>query len=303
MIYPVSCGEKILYPATPGSLAVRQKKKQFRWTHRAVLMSNYGCRTRQCYLGVWAMRHVLFLLGLVFLFTCASYAQSSAANPLLLAAPFTISSTGDVSAVSASPSSATLSLSPASVAPSPGDSFAANPFSTAPVSSASAPNAAPDPQYVQGVFVNYNWRAYIGYTFTHFSAQGGISRNQNGFNWGITYYLNSWFGVEGEMFATHDSPNNESSWFLFGGGGPRFRWEARRGIEVFAHALVGYSHLTPQTAFGTQEAFGYELGGGADFPTPWRRIDLRAGADMIGTRYFSNNQFNPKVYGGVVFKF
>src|SRR5579864_1140417 len=261
-------------------------------------MSNYGCRTRQCYLGVWAMRHVLFLLGLVLFVTGSSYAQSSPANPLLLAAPFTISSTGDVSAVSASPSLTALSLSPASDASSSGESFAANPFS-----SATTPAPAPDPQYVQGVFVNYNWQAYIGYTFTHFSAQGGISRNQNGFNWGIVRYFNSWFGIEGEMFATHDSPNNQSSWFLFGGGGPRFRWEARRGIEVFAHALVGYSHLTPQTAFGTQEAFGYELGGGADFPTPLRRIDLRVGADMIGTRYFGNNQFNPKVYGGVVFKF
>jgi len=269
-------------------------------------MSNYGRRTRQCYLGVWAMRHVLFLFGLVLLVTGASYAQSSSANPLLLAAPFTISSTsstGDVSAVSASASSTALSLSPASVAPSSGDSLAANPFSSASVSSGSAPSAAPDPQYVQGVFFNYNWRAYLGYTYTHFSAQGGISRNQNGFNLGIVRYFNSWFGIEGEMFATHDSPNNQSSWFLFGGGGPRFRWQARRGIEVFAHALGGYSHLTPQTAFGNQEAFGYELGGGADFPTRWRRIGLRAGADMIATRYFGNNQFNPKIYGGVVFKF
>ena len=159
------------------------------------------------------------------------------------------------------------SLSPAANASGSGESFAPNPFSSSP-----APAPVPDPQYVQGVFVNYNWQAYIGYTFTHFSAQGGISRNQNGFNWGIVRYFNSWFGIEGEMFAMHDSPNNQSSWFLFGGGGPRFRWEARRGIEVFAHALVGYSHLTPETAFGTQEAFGYELGGGADFPTPWRRV-------------------------------
>ena len=247
------------------------------------------------------MRHVLFLLGLVFLVTCASYAQSSAVNPLLLAAPFTISSTGVVSASPTPASSTALSPSPASVALSPGDSLAANPFSSAPASG--APNAAPDPQYVQGVFVNYDWEAYLGYTFTHFSAQGGISRNQNGFDWGIVRYFNSWFGVEGQMFATHDSPNNESSWFLFGGAGPRFRWQARRGIEVYAHALIGYSHLTPQTAFGDQEAFGYELGAGADFPTPWRRIVFRAGADMIGTRYFSNNQFNPKVYGGIAFKF
>src|SRR5580704_10922418 len=125
----------------PPSLVRSPEKKQFRWTHRAILMSNYGCSTRQCYLGVWAMRHVLFLLGLVFLVTCASYAQSSAANPLLLAAPFTISSTGDVSAVSTSASPTVQSLSLVSVAPGSADSFAANPFSSAPASSASAPNA------------------------------------------------------------------------------------------------------------------------------------------------------------------
>jgi len=243
------------------------------------------------------MRHVLYLLGLVLFVTGTSRAQSAAANPLLLAAPFTISSTGAISLVSTSSPSTSLSLWPASVGP--GDTID-NPFSSAP---APNPAPAPDPQYVQGVFVNYNWQAYLGYTYDHFSAKGGISRNQNGFNWGIVRYFNSWFGIEGEMFATHDSPNNESSWFLFGGGGPRFRWQARRGIEVFAHGLVGYSHLTPQTAFGKQEAFGYELGGGADFPTPWRRVGLRAGADMVGTRYFSDNQFNPKVYGGVFFKF
>jgi hypothetical protein len=247
------------------------------------------------YLGVWAMRHVLFLFGLVLFVTGASSAQSSAANPLLLAAPFTISSTGVVSTVSTLSPATALSLSPASAA---SNSAIDNPFSTAP-----APNPAPDPQYVQGVFVNYYWQAYVGYTYTHFSARAGISRNQNGFNVSIVRYFNSWFGIEGEMFATHDSPNNQSSWFLFGGGGPRFRWQARRGIEVFAHGLVGYSHLTPQTAFGSQDALGYEVGGGADFPTPLRRVGLRVGADMIGTRYYHDNQFNPKAYGGVVFKF
>ncbi|MGH9746768.1 MAG: hypothetical protein ACRD59_11740 [Candidatus Acidiferrales bacterium] len=162
---------------------------------------------------------------------------------------------------------------------------------------------SPDPQYVQGVFVNYNWQVYLGYTFDHFSGPQGISRNQNGFNYSLVYYFNSWFGLDGEMMATHDSPNGQSSWFLFGAGGPRFRWAAPKGIEVWAHALVGYSHLTPQTAFGNQGSFGYEVGGGADFPTPWRRLALRAGADMVGTTYFNDNQFTPKAFGGVVFKF
>ncbi|MGA8143288.1 MAG: hypothetical protein WB987_05295 [Candidatus Acidiferrales bacterium] len=244
------------------------------------------------------MRHVLFLLGVVFLLTGTSSAQNNSVNPLLLAAPFSMSSSGNISAPSTSSSTSTLySLSPTpaatgSVAP------AANPFS-----SGSAPNLAPDPQYVQGVFTNYSWQAYIGYTFFHFSGPHGISRNQNGFNYSLVYYFNSWFGLEGEMMATHDSPSNQSSWFLFGGGGPRVRWQAPKGIELFAHALVGYSHLTPQTPFGKQEAFGYEAGGGADFSTPFRRLALRVGADMVGTQYYNDNQFNPKAYAGIVFKF
>src|ERR1700736_211249 len=83
-------------------------------------------------LGVWAMRHVLCLLGLVLFVTGASSAQSSSTNPLLLATPFSLSSSGAVSAAATSPSLAT----------SPGEPIA-NPFSGAP-----ATNASPDPQYV-----------------------------------------------------------------------------------------------------------------------------------------------------------
>jgi hypothetical protein len=247
--------------------------------------------------GNWAMRHVLIVLGVVLFVTGSSSAQSNPENPLLLAAPFSINST-DAGSLSSTSSSPSLAYSPPKETAAPVVALAANPFPSAPALATSA-----EPQYVQGVFVNYSWQVYAGYTFDHFDGPHGISRNQNGFNYSLVYYFNSWFGLDGEMMATHDSPNNQSSWFLFGGGGPRFRWEARKGIELWAHALVGYSHLTPQTAFGNQGAFGYELGGGADFPTPFRRLALRAGIDMVGTRYFNDNQYNPKVFGGVVFKF
>src|SRR4029077_14629249 len=148
------------------------------WKHDALVI-----------LGVWAMRHVLCLLGLVLFVTGASSAQSSSTNPLLLAAPFSLSSSGAVSAAFTSPSSTPYSLSSTAFATSPGEPVA-NPFSSVP-----ATNASPDPQYVQGVFVNYNWQAYLGYTYTHFGAQHGISRNLNGFNLGIAYYFRTWFGV------------------------------------------------------------------------------------------------------------
>jgi hypothetical protein len=247
------------------------------------------------------MRHILLLLGMVFFVTGISSAQSSPANPLLLAAPFSMSATGAVYAASpastSSSPSAPLSFAPASDSSAP-VALAPNPFSTA-----AAATPAADPQYVQGVFTNYNWQAYVGYTYFHFSGQHGNDRNMNGFNFSVVYYFNNWFGLDGEMMATHDNFNRTSDWFLFGGGGPRVRWLAPKGIEVWGHALIAFSHLTPQTAFGKQEALAYELGGGADFPTPFRRLSLRVGADMVGSQYFHDNQFSPKAFAGAVFKF
>jgi hypothetical protein len=245
------------------------------------------------------MRYFLILAGVVLLVTGSSSAQSSPVNPLLLAAPFSISppAAESLNLSSSASSSTAYSLSSAAIV-TPAAAPAANLFPPAPTM-----NLSPDPQYVQGVFVNYSWQAYAGYSFFRFDGPHGISRNQNGFNYSLVYYFKSWFGVDGEVMATHDSPHGQSSWFVFGGGGPRFRWSAPKGIELWAHALVGYSHLTPQTPFGKQEAFAYALGGGADFPTPFRRLGLRVGADMVGTRYFNDNQFNPKAFAGVVFKF
>jgi hypothetical protein len=164
---------------------------------------------------------------------------------------------------------------------------------------------SPEPQYVQGVYQQYSWQAYVGYTFFRFyeSSHPTVRENQNGANWSIVYYFKDWFGIDGEMSATYGTQNRQDSWFLFGGGGPRFRWLAPRGIEVWAHALIGGSHFTPQTPFGKQEALAFEVGGGVDLRTPFPRLGLRLGADMIGSRYFSTYQYSPKVSAGLVFKF
>src|SRR6201987_5178574 len=88
------------------------------WKHDALVI-----------LGVWAKRLVLFLVGLVLCVTGASSAQTSSTNPLLLAAPFSLSSSGAVSAAATSPSSTSYSPSLASLATSPGEPIA-NPFSS-----------------------------------------------------------------------------------------------------------------------------------------------------------------------------
>jgi hypothetical protein len=122
-------------------------------------------------------------------------------------------------------------------------------------------------------------------------------------NWSIAYYWKDWLGFEGEMAATKGTQFGQNSWFLFGGGGPRFRWSGPRGLELWGHVLVGGSHFTPQTSFGKQEAFAYEAGGGVDAHSPWPRLGFRVGADMVGSHYFSTYQYSPKIFAGVVFKF
>lgn len=253
------------------------------------------------------MRHILALFGILLLLTLSASAQTTPRNSMLSALPF------------ASPFS-----SPSGTPPSPGalpsESLVSGASSLSSVdvaatgeasisSAATGPNLtldpSPEPQYVQGVYQQYSWQAYVGYTFFRFyeTSHPTVRENQNGANWSIVYYLKDWFGIDGEMSATYGTQNGQDSWFLFGGGGARFRWLAPRGIEAWAHALVGGSHFTPQTPFGKQESLAYEVGGGVDLRTPFPRLGLRFGADMIGSRYFSTHQYSPKVSAGLVFKF
>jgi len=158
---------------------------------------------------------------------------------------------------------------------------------------------------VQGVYQKYAWQAYVGYTFFRFyeSSHPTLRENQNGVNWSIVRYWKDWLGLDGEMSATYGTQGGQDSWFLFGGGGPRFRWSGPRGLELWGHALFGGTHFTPQTAFGPQEAFAYEVGGGVDIGGHYKRWAVRLSGDMIGSHYFSTYQFSPKFSAGFVFKF
>jgi hypothetical protein len=252
------------------------------------------------YWGIKAMRHFLVLMGTVILVTLSAAAQGTARNPLLVALPF--------GGPFAAPPSVTSPVSPAWVVAnlSATDSPASGAITTG-ISGSPAPSVTvdPEPQVVLSVHQEYSWQAYVGYSFFRFyeSSHPTIRENQNGANWSIVYYWKDWLGFEGEMAATHGDQFHQSSWFLFGGGGPRFRWSGPRGIELWGHALFGGSHFTPQTSFGKQEAFAYEVGGGADFRSPWPRLGYRVGADMVGSHYFSTYQYSPKVFAGIVFKF
>jgi hypothetical protein len=231
------------------------------------------------------MRYVSFLIVAILLVVINAGAQVNVVNP-----------------------PATEAFPQVALMASPGESFGFTglPATTVGIAGATLPAASPavePPQYVQSVYENYAWQAYIGYEYLRLYQAPGFTKNTNGFTYSMVYYINNWFGLDGELDATHLSELGTDGWFLMGGGGPRFRWSAPRGLELWAHAVGGYSHLTPQTAFGSEHAPAFEAGGGVDIRAFNRRLAYRIEADMMGTHYYNTWQYSPKITAGIVIKF
>ena len=198
----------------------------------------------------------------------------------------------------------------ASETPDRFDSVALVPSVTLPDSTAggaSASNSASAPQTqtkVLNVFHTYAFQAYGGYTFVRFYAFPNLAANRNGVDVSMSYFFRKGlFGVEGAVTGTFGSIGGETSDFAFYGGGPRVRWSAWRGLQVWGHGLVGDSHFSPQFANLTKDGLSYELGGGVDIPSHWRRLMYRGEVDMIGSRLFNTTQYSPKLSAGIVFEF
>ena len=198
----------------------------------------------------------------------------------------------------------------ASETPDRFDSVALVPSVTLPDSTAggaSASNSASAPQTqnkVLNVFHTYAFQAYGGYTFVRFYAFPNLAANRNGVDVSMSYFFRKGlFGVEGAVTGTFGSIGGETSDFAFVGGGPRFRWSAWRGLQVWGHGLVGDGHFSPQFSHLTTDGLSYELGGGVDIPSHWRRFMYRGEVDMIGSRLYSTTQYSPKVSAGIVFEF
>jgi|SRR5580704_4856192 hypothetical protein len=231
------------------------------------------------------MRYVSFLIGAILVVVINAGAQVNVVNP---------------PANETFPQVALMASSGGSF------NFTGLPATTVGIAGVSLPAASPTaepPQYVQSVYENYAWQAYIGYEYLRLYQAPSFTKNTNGFTYSMVYYINNWFGLDGELDATHLSELGTDGWFLMGGGGPRFRWSAPRGLELWAHALGGYSHLTPQTALGSEHAPAFEAGGGVDINSHHRRLAYRVEADMMGTHYYNTFQYSPKVTAGIVIKF
>ncbi len=180
-----------------------------------------------------------------------------------------------------------------------------SPATPQPVSFRLSAKAAPEPQVpVVGVYEHFNFQAYVGYTFMRFYEVPHQIHSMNGFDTSITFYPGSGhIGGDGEFLGTFGHQAGVTSKLALAAGGVRARWAAPRGLEVWAHGLAGRAHYVPQTAYGPQGAFAYEVGLGVDASGNRQRIAYRLELDMVGTKFFHTYQLSPKASIGIVFKF
>ncbi|HTU34148.1 MAG TPA: hypothetical protein VMF66_10140 [Candidatus Acidoferrum sp.] len=244
------------------------------------------------------MRQFVFVLSAVFLLGISTSAQEASQN---------VPSSNFSFAEAAAPASTNISLgtNPFSASPAPSSSSSSFELSPAENAEGTASAAAdPPPQGVYGVRPTFNFEGYVGYTWFRFYEVPGTEVNMNGLNFSIQYYPRSWIGADGEFVLTLGNQYPYQARFLLGMGGARVRMAPlRRNVFIWAHALAGATHFTPQTAYGSQGAFAYELGVGADINLSHARYAIRAGADMIGTTYFGTYQLSPKISAGMVYRF
>ncbi len=245
------------------------------------------------------MKQAAIVCGAVFailIASCAASAQTVAAGPA------TFDSTA--SPTIAEPFVAELGVAPA--IPSFAMASAAMPAAAAmPASQTDAPpsgsGADQPPVGVYGVFPSYKWQVYVGYTFLRFYVVPGVEDDTNGVDFSIAYYFRDRVAVDGELAVTGGTYTGENSQFFLGMGGLRYRHPLGEAA-VWIHGLGGEAHFSPQTAYGGEDAFGYEAGGGIDISPRRLRVSLRLEADMVGSRFYGTYQYSPKISFGVVFK-
>lgn len=231
------------------------------------------------------MRNAPLLLWAILIFAFDVHAQ---VNPNYSLPQVSLLHDSDVLAMTTVPPGTTPSLTD----PSPNDAAG---------SSALGGQVGP-----YGVFQTYKFQIYAGYSFFRFyvASRPNLRENMNGVDFGLNYFPTAnWFGVEGQFAAEFGSLLQHDSKFAMALGGGRARWAAPRGVEIWGHALVGYTHFIPQTALGGQNAFVFEAGGGVDLGSHRSRLRIRAEADVVGSRYFGTYQYSPRVAVGAVYNY
>jgi len=234
---------------------------------------------------------VLFLVA-----ACGVSAQenSAAANRTNAAAGFSETSAAQVKLVDANVY-ATDTANAASA-------NAAAEASADPAALPATPEPAPTPKYIFGERDDYRFQLAVGFGYFRFQSSQ-FNANLLGVDTSLTYYTNSWFGVEGDVvtgFSTTTYAGYHAK--IAGGlgglriGGRRARW------EPWAHGLVGGSHLQPQTAAGGRTSLLALAGAGVDYRIH-ARLSFRMEGDWAFTRYFSQSQNDFQGVASVVLHF
>ena len=171
-----------------------------------------------------------------------------------------------------------------------------------PLENAEPASPSPKPKFLYGGRDDYRWQLSLGFTWFRF--QSSIFKaSAVGINTSVVYFLNDWFGVEGNVTAAF-APTifaKEHVKLATYGVGPKIAVRAKQW-EPWAHAILGGAHEQPQTAGNSRSSYSIKAGGGADYRwTP--RISFRLEGDYVRTGFFKQSQNDFQLAGGIVFHF
>src|SRR5262249_1824466 len=168
--------------------------------------------------------------------------------------------------------------------------------------SVDAPAPSSKPRFVYGGRDDYRWQFGLSLAWGHFNSFA-FSANAIGIKTSVSYFLNQWLGVEGNVTAAF-SPTTlgtDHVKIALYGGGPKVAWRQKRW-EPWLHGIFGGAHVLPQTAAGSRSTYSIMAGGGAGYPRdPPPPFPAEGG--YLGTALFPQNPKNLQLAGGAVLHF
>lgn len=171
-----------------------------------------------------------------------------------------------------------------------------------PLENAEPAAPSPRPRFLYGGRDDYRFQLGLGLTVFRFQ-NSVFNATAYGIKTSVSYFLNDWFGVEGNVSAAFAPEifSREHVKTLLYGGGPKIAWRKRQW-EPWMHAILGGAHEQPRTSAGGKNAFGVQLGGGADYRfNP--RFSARLEGDYVRTTFFGQSQNNYQGTAGLVVHF
>jgi len=161
---------------------------------------------------------------------------------------------------------------------------------------------SPNPKFIYGGRDDYRWQLSLGATMLRFRSNV-FNATAIGFKTTVTYFLNDWFGVEGDITSAFAPTilQNEHIKLATYGGGVKIAWRQKRW-EPWLHGVFGGAHEQPQIADQSRNTYMIQAGGGEDFR--WNpRVSFRLEADYVRTAFFNQSQNNFQLAGSIVFHF